>query len=142
MTMTLRKIYKLYSTEGKCISLLEKLRWSDGPICPYCKSPNPTPVPKENRYHCNFPSCNRSFSVTVGTIFQKSRLDLQKWFYAVYILLVSDPTITARELAERIEVTKDTAWLMTIKIRRALLDNSNMLQGIISDMQGEGWTAT
>src|SRR5204863_40586 len=94
-------------------------------------SPNPTPVPKERRYHCNHAACNRSFSVLVGTIFQKSRLDLRKWFYAIYILQVSDPNITAREFAKQLSVNKNTAWLMAIRIKRARLDNEAMLDGIV-----------
>ena len=68
------KIYELFPIESDFIQHLEKVRWKDKPICPYCKSPSVISLPKENRHHCN--SCNTSFSVTVGTIFHHTHLPL------------------------------------------------------------------
>lgn len=88
--------------------------WNGKPECPYCPSQKmATPVPREMRYHCN--SCKTSFSVTAKTIFHKTKVDLQKWFY---VIVNQDVGISARQLAKDIDVTKDTACFMTKRIRQ------------------------
>jgi len=76
--MNIIQVYKQFPSHGDCIAYLEKIRWKYQPVCPYCKSIRVTSFKKEQRHHCN--NCNTSFSVTVGTIFHKTKLDLQKWF--------------------------------------------------------------
>lgn len=109
--MKLQDIYNKYPTQNDCISLLEKLIWDNAPKCPHCGYEKYSPIKNESRYHCNV--CNVSFSVTVRTIFHKTRADLQKWFYVIDQLLNTDRKLTDRGLAEEISVTKDTAWRMT-----------------------------
>ena len=65
--MNIVKIYQQFPTESDCIAHLESVRWGGKPICPYCGSDRSTPLPNEQRHHCN--ACNTTFSVTVGTIF-------------------------------------------------------------------------
>ena len=74
-------------------------------------------MPKEERYHCN--TCNKSYSVTVGTMFHKTKVDLQKWFYAIS-LIANNENISARQLGKEIDVTKDTAWFMMKRIKESL----------------------
>jgi len=105
------------------------VRWKGKPVCPYCKSTKSTPVPKEARYHCN--TCNTSFSVTVGTIFHNTKLDLQKWFLAVSLILNAKKGISARQLARDIDVNKNTAWSMGMRIRKAMLDSGDLLRGVV-----------
>jgi transposase-like protein len=123
------QIYEQFPTQESCILHLEKVRWNGVPVCHYCKSTNTTPVVKEQRHHCN--NCNTSFSVLVGTIFHKTRLDLQKWFVAICLVLNAKKGIAARQLARDINVTKDTAWSMLTRIRRAYVEYGDMLEGIV-----------
>src|SRR6267154_914959 len=127
--MNIIQIYKKFPTQADCIKHLELVRWNNEPVCPYCKSQRQTPAPKEQRYHCN--NCNMSYSVTVNTIFHKTKVDLQKWFLAISLVLNAKKGISARQLARDIEVTKDTAWYMIMRIRKAFLEQGNMLGGII-----------
>lgn len=127
--MNIIQIYKQFPDQESCINHLETVRWNNNAKCPYCNSTNATPVPKELRYHCN--NCNTSFSVTVGTIFHKTKLDLQKWFLAVSLVLNAKKGISSRQLARDIEVTKDTAWYMQMRIRRAMNEYGELLKGII-----------
>jgi len=108
--MKLSEIYNKYPTQKICIEQLENLIWADYPRCPHCGYQKYTPLRNENRYHCNI--CNVAFSVTVRTMFHKTRVDLQKWFYVIDQLLNTDRKITDRGLAGEINVTKDTAWRM------------------------------
>lgn len=130
-TMNIIKIYKTFPTQESCLEYLEQVRWKGQPTCPYCKSTNSTSAPKEQRHHCN--NCNTSFSVTVGTIFHKTHLDFQKWFLAISLILNAKKGISARQLARDLEVNKNTAWYMAMRIRRAMNErwHRELLHGII-----------
>lgn len=127
--MNIIQIFQKFPTQESCIQHLEHVRWGNTPVCPYCESTNTYPLKGELRHHCN--SCRRSFSVTVGTIFFDTRLPMQKWFLAIALILNAKKGISARQLARDIEVNKDTAWSMAMRIREAMQDNGAMLSGII-----------
>lgn len=129
--MDIIEIFELFPTQQDCIAYLEKVRWPDKPICPYCKSPKQTPLPKEQRYHCN--NCNTSFSVTVGTIFHKTHLPLQKWFLATSLILNALKGISSRQLARHLKVHRNTAWRISMKIREAMMEQEQrkILSGLI-----------
>jgi transposase-like protein len=116
-------------TQDECLDYLEKILWDGVPKCPYCQSTNATPYKAERRYHCN--SCFTSFSVTVGTLFHKSHVDLQKWFLAISIFLKSDKKISVRHLAEEIGVNKNTASLMLNRIHQAVSERPEILHEIV-----------
>lgn len=117
--MNIVQIYKRFPAEADCIDHLEQVRWDSKPTCPYCQSTNASPQKDgKRRHHCN--NCNTSYSVTVGTIFHQTHLDLQKWFLAVSLILNAKKGISARQLARDLEVNKDTAWRISMKIREAM----------------------
>ena len=125
------EVYRKFPTQDDCLSYLEWVRWHSKPSCPYCGSFHNTPAQNKRRYHCN--SCNTSFSVTVRTIFHKTKVDLQKWFLAISLILNAKKAISSRQIAKDIEVNRNTAWYMGIRIRRAMFESQsrNMLQGIV-----------
>lgn len=127
--MNIVQVYKQFPTHQDCINHLEQVRWNGEPTCPYCNSKNQSPLPKEKRYHCN--TCNTSFSVTVGTIFHKTKIDLQKWFVAISLVLNAKKGYSARQLGRDIDVTKDTAWRVFMQIRRAFVDDKELMTGIV-----------
>ncbi len=129
--MNIIQIYNQFPTENDCLNYLEKVRWNCTPKCPYCKSQNFTAMPKEYRHHCN--NCNTTFSVIVGTIFHQTHLPLQKWFLAVSLILNAKKGISARQLARHLEVNKNTAWKISMKIRDAMLNKNHreLITGIV-----------
>lgn len=127
--MNIAQIYKQFPNQASCIAHLENVRWRGKPVCPYCKSTRVSPLPRERRHHCN--TCNTSFSVTVGTIFHKTKIDFQKWFVAISLVLNAKKGISARQLSRDIKVNKDTAWYMGMRIRRAMAEHGDLLRGII-----------
>jgi len=127
--MNIIQVYKQFPSHGDCIAYLEKIRWKYQPVCPYCKSIRVTSFKKEQRHHCN--NCNTSFSVTVGTIFHKTKLDLQKWFLGISLILNAKKGISARQLARDIEVNKNTAWYMEMRIRRAMIEDPELMNGFV-----------
>lgn len=129
--MNLQDYYSKFPNREDCIYFLENCRWSNTPICPYCNSDKSSKTKSKERYHCN--NCNMSYSVTVNTIFHRTRLDLQKWFYAINYVLKSSIKVTSRNLAQEIDTTKDTAWLVLKKIRQSILDNDTLIKKIHID---------
>ena len=113
----LSHIYQKFPSHEDCINHLEQVIWDGRPTCPYCKSERNTPLPNEHRHHCN--ACNKSYAVTVNTLFHKTKIDLQKWFYAFLLIVHSEDDITVRQLAKAIGVAHNSAWFMLQRIRKA-----------------------
>lgn len=127
--MNIIQIYKIFPTHKDCLKHLEHVKWMGKPRCPYCKSAKSTAYKDEKRYHCN--NCNTSYSVTVDTIFHKTKLDLQKWFLAITLILNAKKGISSRQLSRDLEVNKNTGWYLLMRIRRAMLQDSGLLKGIV-----------
>lgn len=127
--MNIIKVFKLFPTQESCVAHLEQARWNGTPTCPYCKSTNTHP--NDNRHYCY--NCKTSFSVTVGTIFHKTHLPLQKWFLAITLILNTKKGISALQLSRDIEVNKNTAWriLMQIRIAMSQASQRNILFGVV-----------
>ena len=127
--MDIDQFYKSFPSHDDCIKHLEAVRWENGPVCPYCQSRRQTKIKGGIRYKCN--NCNSSYSVTVGTIFHKTKCDMQKWFYAIYLFSHYRKGISSRQLATDINVTKDTAWYMLMRIRKSLKEDGILLESVI-----------
>ena len=127
--MNLIEIFNKFKTQEDCITHLENARWEGCPVCPYCQSVKTTPLIHELRHHCN--ACNTHFSVTVNTIFHNTKLPLQKWFLAMTLILNAKKGVSSRQLARDLEVNKDTAWSMQMRIRNAMTDDGKWMKGIV-----------
>lgn len=127
--MELIKMVEKYNTKGKCIDYLEKQRWSDLPVCPYCSSTRSSKKTQEYRHTCH--NCGRSYSVLVGTIFESTKLPITKWFVAICLILNAKKGISSLQLARDLNVNKNTAWYLQKRIRQAMQDNNCILNGIV-----------
>lgn len=115
--------------EREYIKRLEVIRWGGVPTCPYCDSQRSSSIEMGMRHHCN--SCFTSYSVTVGTIFHKTHVDLRKWFRAVPLVLNSSKEISIRRLAQEIGVSKSTAAQMKKRICNAANKDSELIKAIL-----------
>jgi transposase-like protein len=124
-------------SQDDCLDLLEEVLWNNQPICPYCGSHQHTQLINEHRYRCN--SCHTAYSVTVKTIFHDTRLPLNKWFAAIYVLLIMNEETTARDLADGLSINKNTAWYLMKRIENGLLDTNNrqMIFSITEKLRGK-----
>lgn len=115
---------KALNSEKACREHLEQLRWNGEPICPHCGSQRDnhykilTRGEDKGRYKCK--DCRLPFSVTIGTIFEKSTIPLEKWFRAVYLFTINKKGISTRQLEKTIGVTQKTAWFMLSRLRNAV----------------------
>ena len=113
--MNILQVFEQFPTQQDCIAHLEAARWGDKPSCPYCGSLNT--APNQHRHRCY--DCKTSFSVTVGTIFHHTHMPLQKWFLAVMLMLNAKKGLSALQLSRDLSVNKNTAWRITMQIRKA-----------------------
>lgn len=119
--------------QGVFRSSLEAQRWGNTPVCPHCGSTNAHRFATNNRiFKCREKECRQKFSVTVGTIYENSKLPLTKWFLATYILSVHSKGISSLQLAGWLGITQKSAWHLNHRIRQMLTDNApELLDGIV-----------
>ena len=123
---------------------LEALHWPEGPICPHCGSVEATRLPdqrgrpskahpegavRKGLVQCN--ACRSQFTVTVGSLFERSKVPLNKWLLATHLLVSSKKGISAHQLHRMLGVTYKTAWFMAHRIRAAMVptDSGPMGEG-------------
>lgn len=113
---------------------LEQIRWgqTDGtvkPKCPHCGYDEKVyRIEGGQRYKC--PDCRKRYTVTVGTIFENTKVGLRKWFTAIYLATSHKKGISSIQLAKDIDVTQKTAWFMMHRIREMLRERApEMLTG-------------
>ena len=133
---SLIKLFNKFPTEASCIKYLEEIRWKDGVICPKCGSNKTCKNHKSNvetrsgnKHQCQ--DCSHSFTVTVGTIFHHTHLDLRKWFYIISLMLNAKKGISACQVARDLEMRRPTVWSVMHRIRKALTtEQAELLKGI------------
>ena len=120
-----------YGTEEQCRNHLFTSRWPNGFICPKCNHTGYFNIKSRNLFQCK--SCNHQASVTAGTIMDKSRTPLRKWFLAFYHMSEDKRGISALLLKDKIGVAYQTAWSMCHKIRHAMGERDEVykLEGIV-----------
>lgn len=122
-----------FHDDEKAREYLESIRWADGqPICPHCKSQGDH-YRLEGKSHrkglLKCQDCRKQFSVTVGTVFERSKIPLSKWLAAAYLLYSSKKGISSHQLHRLLGVTYKTAWFLTHRIRFAMSDQGGGLMG-------------
>ncbi len=113
----------IFTDEIKAREALEAVRWPNGPVCPHCGSVEnlarvETASARPGLFYCN--GCKGQFTVTVGTVFERSHVPLTKWWYASYLLSSSKKGMSSLQLSRMLGVTYKTAWFMTHRIREAM----------------------
>jgi transposase-like protein len=117
----------IFTDENKAREHFEALHWPNGPFCPHCgetervyrlhgKSHRPGLV------YCN--ACNQNFTVTVGTVMERSHVPLNKWALAFRLMCSSKKGVSAHQLHRMLSVTYKTAWFMAHRIREAMRPNA------------------
>ncbi len=130
--MNIIQIFEWFPDQESCVAHLEAARWKGEPKCPYCGSANTAPSNDARRRHRCY-DCKTSFSVTVGTIFHRTHLPLQKWFLAIMLMLNAKKGLSALQLSRDLDVNKNTAWRIAMQIKRAMTQAEHrlLLAGIV-----------
>jgi transposase-like protein len=112
-----------FTDEHAARELLEAIRWPNGPVCPHCGGTDEAYKVKSAKarpgvYKCGH--CRKQFTVTVGTVFERSKIPLHKWFQAAYLLCSSKNGMSSHQLHRILRVTYQTAWFMSHRLREAM----------------------
>lgn len=131
--MNLLTIFTRFPDQEACIEHLEKVRWGAVPSCPYCgglKVARKADSDRVGRWNCH--ECKSSFNVLAQTIFEKTRVPLQKWFLAIGIIVNAKKSVSSCQLARDLDLNQKTAWYLQQRIRAAMLtEEGELLQGIV-----------
>ncbi|WP_127531463.1 transposase [Paenibacillus kobensis] len=122
-----------FHSEDICSNYLYQLKWPHGFRCSCCGNTKAYSIMTRRLplYECS--RCKHHHSLTTGTVMEKSRTTLRRWFAAIYLLSRSGSSINAYSLSQLIQVTYKTAWLMLHKLRDALdqPDHHTLLDGVV-----------
>lgn len=113
----------IFTNDNAAREHLESLHWPMGPVCPHCKTVDKATLmqgktTRAGLYKCN--ECRKPFSVTVGTIFERSHIPLSKWLLATHLMAASKKGVSSHQLHRMLGVTYKTAWFMSHRIREAM----------------------
>lgn len=124
--LTLDQIQSRFATDKKARAYLESIRWPQGPVCPHCKATTFWRIKadkkkdiREGLYHCS--ACKKHYTVTVGTVFEDSKIPLRKWLVAFYLMSSSKKGIAALQIQRMLGLgSYRTAHFMCHRIRHAM----------------------
>ena len=114
----------IFQDEEKAREWLEARVWPQGPICPHCGATGDDVTKLEGSkhrpglYQCN--QCRQQFSVTVKTLFERSKIPLTKWLAALFLLTASKKGVSAHQVHRSLGISYKSAWFMMHRLREAL----------------------
>lgn len=111
---SLYELQKSFPDEETCLKHLEEMRWNGFVVSPFDVNSKVYPC-AGNKYKCK--STGKYFNVKTGTLFDKTKIELQKWFYAIWIFTNHKKGVSSAQLARDISVTQKSAWFMLARIR-------------------------
>lgn len=125
--ITILDFHKHFPDNATCLDYLFKVRFGDKE-CPSCKRVGQYHRRKGTaHYVCN---CGQSHvAPKAGTIFEKSRTDLVKWFFAIFLMSQSRNGVSAKELERHLGVTYKCAYRIGHQVRKLMKENDNLLFG-------------
>jgi transposase-like protein len=123
-----------FTDANKAREYLEAQRWPNGPVCPHCGNADQTKLGalkgKAHRaglYQCN--ECREQFTVTVGSVMERSKIPLNKWLMAMHLLGSSKKGMSAHQIHRMLGITYQSAWFLCHRIREAMGDDSHKANG-------------
>lgn len=128
--LSVLQLFQMFPDEATSRKWFEDIRWPEGQRhCPHCGSLKTSAVPNEDPmpYHCG--ECRKYFSVKTGTVMQSSKVPLQKWVIAIYLMSTSLKGVASMKLHRDLGLTQKTAWSLAQKIRQGWIDGDGKLAG-------------
>jgi transposase-like protein len=115
----------IFTNEAKAREWLEARIWPNGPTCPHCGNADQGritsmhgKVHRAGLYQCN--ECREQFTVTVGTVFERSKIPLTKWLAALFLRSSSKKGISTHQMHRMLDISYKSTWFMTHRLRDAM----------------------
>ena len=130
-TLSMYQFYKRIPDEQAARKYFEDMRWSKGRYCPHCKSTNTVAVinEKPQPYRCK--DCRKHFSVRTGTVLTASKVSLQTWLLAAYLMNTAKKGVSSCQMSRELGVTQKTAWMLCHKIREIWTVPMSPFNGVV-----------
>jgi transposase-like protein len=129
----------VFQDETKARDWLEARVWTNGRVCPHCGNADQNKITKlEGKahrpgvYQCNESACREQFTVTVGTVFESSKIPLSKWLAALFLMTASKKGISAHQVHRMLGISYKSSWFLMHRLREA------MRTGGLEPLGGEG----
>jgi len=129
VTISTFELFKRFPDQETAQEYLEARLWPNGVTCPHCAGKDRITTRKDKYYRCN--ACKKDFTVRTGTIFERSHVPLNKWLYAMYLLVTSRKGISSLQLSKEIGITQKSAWFVLQRLREACGNDLQALRGTI-----------
>ena len=134
---SLTQFQQTFPDEPRCAAFLFERRWPDGFVCRGCGARRAAAL-KSRAYTYECLDCGRQTSITAGTAMHRSKLSLTTWFWAAHLMATHSNGMSARQFEDHLGLTYKTAWLLTQKLRRSMVDpNREPLEGVVEVDQTE-----
>jgi transposase-like protein len=135
--MTANLQNSIFTDETKAREWLEARVWPNGPVCPHCGSTGDDVTALQGKahrpglYQCS--GCREQFTVTVKTVFERSKLPLSKWLAALFLLTSSKKGVSAHQVHRSLGISYKSSWFMMHRLREAMRSG-----GLLPPIGGEG----
>jgi hypothetical protein len=134
---SLLEVQRAFPDEAACADFLFKRRWPGGFVCPKCGGGRAVLL-KSRAWTYQCAGCRRQTSITAGTVMHRSKLPLTVWFWAAHLMATHSNGMSALQLKAQLPITYKTAWLLTQKLRRSMVDPAREpLEGVVEIDQTE-----
>jgi transposase-like protein len=123
-TVSLFQFFQRFPDEEAAREYFERNRWNGKTVCPHCGSLSVAPVKNMKPMPWRCRDCRQHFSVRTGTVLAESRLPLQKWLMAIYMMTTARKGIPSTQMARELGITQKSAWFLAQRIRETWLGGS------------------
>ena len=129
--ISLREIFKRFPDDSTAETWFVQLRWPDGIACPHCGSTNVQTGAKHKTmpYRCREKECAKRFSPKTGTVMEGSKLGMQTWMVATYLLTTSLKSVSSMKLHRDLDINQRSAWFLAHRLRVALSEDGGLFSG-------------
>lgn len=132
VTISTYEFFERYPNAEAARIYLEERRWRGDVACPHCGCDSRISARKGKRvgyYRCG--DCKEEFTVRTGTIFERSHVPLNKWLYAMYLVVTARKRISSVQLSKELGVTQKTSWFILGRLRETCGHDYEALKGIV-----------
>lgn len=132
ITISAYDFFKMFPDEESAKKFFEERRWKDGITCPLCSTQDFITVQNIKGapfYSCG--TCRKFFTVRTGTIMHRSHIPLNKWLYAMYLIVTCRKGISSLQLSKEIGITQKSTWFLLQRIRASCKVDLFQLCGVV-----------
>jgi transposase-like protein len=114
----------IFTDETKAREWLEARVWPEGPVCPHCGATGGDVTALNGKAHrpglYQCAGCREQFTVTVKTVFERSKVPLSKWLAALFMMTASKKGVSAHQIHRSLGISYKTAWFLCHRLREAM----------------------